>query len=157
MSGSGAGLNRVFATVLTCQPSATLVSTPLVSYGAIGINDSGMALNEAMNFTKWTFSMNQGTTGYTISLYGTNDPKAYAAWKQGFNPGQFPNGITLPASSWFLLPGPSEQTGTGAIVNPITSTSVLFQYSGTLLAVRAVLTAATTPTGVAVVNVNAVP
>lgn len=156
MSGSGAGLNRVFATILTCQPTATALATPLTGYGTIGVNDSGMALNEAMNFTKWSFMLNAGTTGYSISLYGTADPKAYAAWRNAINPGQS-NGITLPASAWFLLPGPSEQAGTGAIANPITSTSTMFQFSGSLLAVRAVLTTATTPTGVASINVEAVP
>ena len=159
MPGSGQGLVRSFATLLTLQPTCTAVAAPLTGYGTKGINDSGMALNDAMDFSKWTFSGVGGGTGYTVSLYGTNDPVAYAAWKQSINPGAYPGGpVTLPASSWFLLPGPSEQSGTGAIANPLVAgSSNLFQYSGVLLAVRAVLTAVGTISGTYTVNVQAVP
>ncbi len=158
MAGSGAGLNRVFATLLSLNSNAAAVGSPLTAYGAIGVNDSGMALNEAANFTKWTVSATGGGTGYSVTMYGTNDPKAYAAWRQGMNPGQYPGGaLTLPASSWFILPGPAEETGTGQIANPLTATNPQFQFSGVLLAIRAVLTTATTPSGSFVIHVEAAP
>jgi len=157
---SAAGQNRVYKTILTLNPSSTAVAAPLAGYGTTGLNDSGpYAMNEAMGFTKWTFSLIGAVagSGYTVTLYGTNDPKAYKAWMSSFNP-QSPHGnVTLPASSWFVLPGPSEQSGTGTIANPMTPATPLFQFSGTLLAVRAVLTSVTAAAGSVQVAVEAVP
>lgn len=157
MSGSGAGLNRVYSTILSCNTGTAVASSPLSSYGTIGVNDSGMVLNEALGFTKWTFTLLGGGTGYSVSVYGTNDPTAHIVWSQKMNPGQYTTPASLPASSWFLLPGPSEQTGTGTIANPMTGTAPVFQFSGSLLAVRAVLTASATPAGSITVAVLAVP
>lgn len=161
---SGAGLNRVYAVVLSGIGTGTgTVATPLTSYGTLGVNDSGMVLNEAMNFSRWTFSLLGGGTGYSVSCYGTIDPVAYGIWRQSFNPGQAIPGVpgsaknSLPATSWFLLPGPSEQTGTGGIANPLTGTSPLLTVSLPLLAVRVVLTGSATPVGGVSVAVEAVP
>lgn len=163
MAGSGAGLNRVNATILTVNANASAVVSPLTAYGTLGVNDSGQVLTEAMNFTKWTFSLIGGGTPatYGITLYGTNDPAAYTAWKMALNPSyaMLYNGgktVTLPATSWFKLPGPAEQSGTGAISNPITPTSPLLTVSLPLIAVRAVLTTAGTG-GPISVAVEAVP
>ena len=161
---SGAGQNRIYRTVLTLNTNSTAVGTPLSSYGTLGLNDSVSSSNlaqacvEAMNFTKWTFSLlGAGSAGYTVTIYGTNDPKAYKAWMSTFNP-QSPHGtVTLPASSWFKLPGPSEQAGTGAIANPMTDSVPTFQYSGGLIGVRAVLTAVASASGNVSVAVEAVP
>jgi hypothetical protein len=109
---------------------------------------------EAIGFTKFTFQAIGGVTGYTITFYGTIDPAAR------------PNGIPLakgstavPASSWFVLPGPSEQSGTGGINNPINTTTGnnLLTCSLPLVAVRAVITAVSTPTGSGAVIGFAVP
>lgn len=158
MPGSSAGLNLVVATLISLNASATAVASPLTGYGTLGINDSGMALNEAQGFTKWKFTASGGGTGYTVTLYGTNDPLAKAAWRQSHNPGAYPGGVlVLPASSWVILGGPSEQSGTGLIANPITATTPTFDFSGSLLAVRAVLTAVAAPSGIFTVNAEAVP
>ena len=161
MPGSGAGLNRVSGVILSVSASTTVVSTPLVSYGTIGVNDSGQSFTEAMGFKSWTFSLSGGGSGYSISIYGTNDPMAYAAWKASFNPqayaGRVGGAPTLPASSWFLIDAPSAQTGTGSIANPMTSTSPLMQYKEPLIAVRAVLTASSAASGTVNVNVLATP
>lgn len=154
-TGSGAGLNRVQAVILSCGTNTTAVASPLAGYGTIGVNDSGLQLCEAQGFTKWTFQLLGGGTGYSVSLYGTSDPVAIGQWRASFNP-QAPK-YTLPASSWFLLPGPAEQTGTGTIANPMTGTNPQFQFSGALLGIRAVLTASATPSGVISVSVVAVP
>lgn len=160
MSGSSAGLNRVFANILTVYSGASAVASPLAGYGTIGLNDSGMALNEAMNFTKWSASLLGGGTGMTVTLYGTTDPRADAAWRQAMNPGLYPSPVTVPASSWFVLPGPSEQSGTGSIANPMVNTAnstAFFQYSGALMAIRAVLTASASASGLVTVSIQAVP
>ncbi len=154
-SGSGSGLNRVNATILSVNASAAAVSSPLSAYGTIGVNDSGMALNEARDFKKWNFSLSGGGTGYEISVYGTNDPIAYAAWRQAFNPGYYPGGVVvLPATSWFLLPGPDQEAGTGPMANPMTQTAPMMEFSGSILACRAVLTATSGAAGVVNVNVE---
>lgn len=166
---SGAGQNRAYRTVLTLNPSSTAVATNAngtpTAYGTLGLNDSvssgnlGNGMVEAMGFSNWTFSLVGSGSGYTVSLYGTNDPAAYKAWMSTFLPStQSPHGaVTLPNGSWRLLPGPSEASGTGGIANPMTDTTPLFQFKGTLIAVRAVVTAVNLPSGNVSVVVEATP
>jgi len=142
-TGSGLGLVRVNATILSVQAGAATVSTPLSAYGTIGVNDTGMALNEARDFKTWNFSLTGVGAGSTpeITIYGTNDPAAYRAWVQAFNPGYYPGGVaTVPASSWFVLPGPDQEAGTGTMANPLTAAAPYLEFKGSILACRAVFT-----------------
>jgi hypothetical protein len=157
---SGAGLNRLGQNggevLLSLAPGATAVATPLTAYGTVGVpgtsNDSGAVMWEGIGFTKWVFQFIGGITGYTVTLYGTIDPAARP------NGQPIAKGSTaIPATSWFVLPGPSEQGGTGTINNPITGTNPLFTASLPLVAVRAVVTAIATPTGQGAVIGFAVP
>lgn len=161
MPGSGAGLNRVTGVVLAVNAATAIVAAPLTAYGTIGVNDSGQVLTEAMGFTKWTFTLLGGGTGMSVTIYGTNDPVAYAAWKASFNPALYAQRTggapVLPTSSWFALYAPADATGTGAPANPMTATNPSMQFSGGLIAVRAVLTASATPVGSLSVAVEAVP
>lgn len=150
---SGAGINRWGnsggVTLLAGLGTATTsVATPLSGYGtinALGGNDSGGFGCAAMGFTKWVFQLLGNTANISVTIYGTEDPAAYSAFTT--NSGQDGWSSPCPASSWFALPGPSEQSGTGAIANPLTSTTPLLVVSLPLVAVRAVVTAASAPTG----------
>lgn len=159
MGGSGAGLNRLTAVMLSVQNGSTAtVGAPRTNYGIIGLNDSGTLLAEARDYTKWTFSLTGAGSGYSFTLLGTNDPLAYAAWKASFNPQAYPNGTpVVPASSWFVLDSPSVQSGTGVVGNPLTDATPLLQFSGSLIAVRAVLTATSSASGVRNVVAEAAP
>jgi hypothetical protein len=147
---SGAGLNRVGQnggeTLLVLNPSSAAYTTPYNGYGVIGGNDSGCVMWEAIGFTKWTFQfigLGANVAGYTVQLLGTVDPSARPYGQP------LPKGSTaLRASSWFPLPGPSEQSGTGVISNPMVSgvTPAAFTCSIPLVAVRAVLTTIGSPT-----------
>lgn len=162
---SGAGQNRVNQAILVCTPAATALATPLTGYGTINGNDSGQVMNEAANFTKWTFQMTGGGTGYSVTIYGTADRLIYRAWMNSLNPGQPTfNAPSQPvintaalASSWFPLYAQSDQSGTGAPANPMTATSPSMQFSGELVAVRAVLTTTTGAAGSVTIVASAVP
>lgn len=159
MSGSGAGLNRYSATILDgVNANTTAITNPLAGYGTTGYNDTGIVGAEARNWTKWAFQMRQNGTSaatFEVSIYGTVSEAAYIQWMQAFNPGQsvssFFGTVTVNASDWFLLPGPSEQSGTGSISNPLTTTSPFLEYSGALIAVRAVLTTQGTAGSISIV------
>jgi hypothetical protein len=170
---SGAGLNRWGnnggVTLLAgLSSTTTAVATPLTGYGTVsnqngvalaGGNDSGVWGCAAMGFTKWVFQLLGNLTGISVTLYGTIDPNAYLVYTansgvDGFTTGSLYLGgapqrsaVAVPASSWFVLPGPSEQTGTGSIANPLTSTTPLFVASMPLVAVRAVVTTSTAAAG----------
>src|SRR5487761_2072814 len=157
---SGAGLNvwgnSGGVTLLSLNPSAPIVASPLAGYGTTGVNDSWLTAGnnsstDATGFTKWLFQLvpADGSTtfsGYSVTLYGTIDSRAYRQIANGNNPGQT-TGITLPAGAWFVLPSPADQTGTGTPANPLTATNPFLNVSLPLVAVRAVLTASSTPTG----------
>lgn len=162
---SGAAQNRVTQDILFVNPSAAVLASPLTGYGVIGGNDSGQVMNEATSFTKWTFQMTGGGTGYAVMIYGTADRLAYRAWVNSLNPGQptfsapsqpLINTAGL-ASSWFPLYGPSDQSGTGVPANPMTAANPSMQFSGELVAVRAVLTSSVTPSGSVTIIAAAVP
>lgn len=162
---SGAGQNRVTQSILFVNPSAAALASPLTGYGVIGGNDSGQVMNEANSFTKWTFQMTGGGTGYSVTIYGTADRLVYRAWVNSLNPGQPTfNAPSQPlintaglASSWFALYAQSDQTGTGAPANPMTAANPSMQFSGELVAVRAVLTTTVGASGSVTIIASAVP
>ena len=161
MGASAAGLVRVNAILLTVVPSTASFAGPTLAYGAIGVNDSGLSLVEARDYKNWTFTYIGGGTGYSVSIYGTTDPVAYAQWRASHDPQAYFNRVggapVLPPTSWVLLPGPSEQTGTGVVGNPLTSSAPFFQFSGAIVGVRAVLTASAAAAGTATIAVEAIP
>ena len=156
---SGAGLNRVGVAggrpLLTAPSTVSAVAAPLAGYGTIGVNDSGPVLvGSAAGFTKWTFQLIGAgaiAAGYSVTIYGTIDPVLWTALTQlgpslGLN--DAPDGLSayIPASSWSPLMGPSEQSGTGPMTNPMLSgQSTMLVVSGGLMAVRAVITAVSSP------------
>lgn len=123
-------------------------------------NDSGVRMLAAAGFTKWVFQLAgpaasmTGTAAFGISIYGTVDPGILAQTYS--NPSNSPGysyvepecSLTLiPGTDWFLLPGPSEQAGTGSVSNPMTTNATggsMFFCNMPLIAVRAVLTTAPT-------------
>jgi hypothetical protein len=163
---SGAGLNRTgngggVKLLSNLGAGTATVATPLTGYGTIGVNDSGyFAMPEAIGSSKWTFQLvrspSSATTfsGLSVTIYGTIDSRAYADWKNSNEPAAYGLNLTqggvpqtIPADSWFVLPSPSDQTGAGAAVNPLTAPGSFLYCSLNLVAVRAVLTGSTTPTG----------
>lgn len=150
---SGAGLNRVGQyggrLLLSASTAVTPVATPLTGYGTIGGSDSGPIMWEGIGFSKWGFQILGGGTGYSVSVYGTLDPVLFKYLDTPGTAGT-PQALALivPASSWFLLPAPSSETGTGADANPMVAANPTMLASRPLVAVRAVVTATATPTGV---------
>ena len=179
--GSGAGLNRVEGVLLSNIPSSVTAVTlgtngVPTGYGTIGFNDSGIQLVEGRDYTKWTTSLTGTSTGLSILVLGCNDPLAYAAFKLKINPSFYqinnqpiPSGMTTattingstvyepPAASWFILPAPAEQSGTGSVANPMTNANPLLQFSGALKAIRVVVSAASSYAGGASVNAEVAP
>jgi hypothetical protein len=147
---SGAGLNRVGArggeVLLTLSPNSTSL-------------DSGTQMSEAIAMKTWTFQIigpGAAAAGYTVTLYGTIDPAAYdnVFGRPGPDPvtgapavkASGKGNLLVPATSWFALPGPAEQGGTGTMTNPMVSgTSNILQVSMALVAVRAVAVIGTAP------------
>ena len=121
--------------------------------------DSGARMQEARNYTKWQFQLLGGGSNYQVTLFGTVDNAAYAAWMYTMKGLNSPLGsATLPASSWFPLYAPADQTGSYSPANPMTSTNPSMQFNGGLLAVRAVLTGSTGAlAGAVTVTVTAEP
>lgn len=157
---SGAQLNRwgknggiLLLPLLTS--ASTAVGSPLTAYGTTTgptPNDSGAYISP-IGMSKWTFQLigaGANTAGYTITIYGTTDPAAYASFSAPLNSGTAITGGTdgvtsgIPASSWQVIPGPSDQSGTGAVSNPmISGAATWFTANIPLVAVRAVLTTLT--------------
>lgn len=125
---------------------------------------SGPVGAEAQRFTKWVFHLGpnpEGSalpTGYTVSIYGTNDGNAIndealvvsATGVPTYQTVGAPN-ANYPApgasgESWFLLPAESEQSGTGLMTNPLTAVGNSLYYNGPLLVVCCVITSSS-PTG----------
>jgi hypothetical protein len=138
-------------------------------------------LAEARGFTKWTFSLIQTGTvalaGYQVTILGTMDPNANQTWWYAVQ-GRTPSGVSalpaggspsqlgsaalgyypgIPTTSWFVLPGPSEQSGTGVIANPLTPANPVFTCNLPLNMVRAVVTANSAATGSFNVAALAIP
>ncbi len=125
-------------------PATTAVVSPATAYGTLGVNDSGWFATP-IGMSKYTFQLVGGGTGYSVSVYGTIDPTAYLSYTQHYGSDGFEGSV--PATSSGLLPAPSEQSGTGNMANPLTSTALFLYCNMPLVAVRAVLTASATPTG----------
>jgi hypothetical protein len=157
---SGAQLNRWgnnggIVLLNNVPATATAVASPLVNYGTVGLNDSGIYCTP-VGMTKWTFQIvGPGSTaaGYSFSVYGTIDPVAYRAYTtaMGGVGGSFagqpePFLGNVPATSWGLLPM-AATTGGGTETNPlVTGTNTIGFVSGALEAIRVVLTTAAAPT-----------
>jgi hypothetical protein len=149
---SQAGQNRVGS-----RGGVSLLS--LVPGSAGAALDSGIQMCEAIGFKTWQFQFlgaGSQASGYSVTVYGTFDRTAYEIYFPSYDG---PNGsyyaqagtgrgsTLLPATSWFQLPGPSEQSGTGLSLNPVVSgTSQVLVASLGLVAVRAVATIIGTPT-----------
>jgi hypothetical protein len=182
---SGAGLNRIGAGggvfLLDAITSATaVVSSPLTAYGTLNVNDSGGQATEGIGYSKWVFHLvatdATALSSLSVTMLGTISPFAYSTFTgvmggktptpqvpqvgpayapgysnaTGFVPGVAP-------WEWFIIPGPSEQSGTGNIANPLTAYTPLLYTSMPLVAVRAVVTSALTGNGTARVYGFAVP
>lgn len=162
--GSSAGGNFVLNPILHLNPSSVALSAPLTQYGTIGGNDTGLIMLEARFFTKWGFQMCPEeyplttpnnvalVAGYAVTIYYTISKVAFKAQTNQQLPFASPtgaNGSTLiPAGSWWPLPAASDQSGTGADYNPLTSDGPVLAGSRFAVGFRAVLTAVTgTPSG----------
>ena len=129
-TGSGLGL-----VVGGSAGGVTLVVTSAASA------DSGVQLNEFDGFSKWSFQLLGTFTGYSVTIYGTNDPAAkYQTQNSFFGPNTtlVMHGATIPTSSWFVLDAPATSAGTET--NPLVASGTSLNHSGKLVAVRAVVT-----------------
>ena len=126
-----------------------------IPFGPIG-NDSGVTCATATAFSKWTFQMvgpgaQDNVNQITVSIYGTINPELlhHSYTQTGIDPSLTGNLTAIKAPDWCLLPGPSEQSGTGSIGNPLVSGQTNWlTVSLPLVAIRAVCTNVTgTPTG----------
>ena len=168
--GSGAGLNRGNNYLLVnCNQSTGSVTNPLSGYGTIGLygNDSGAVLTEFAGFKAFRFQMIQvGSTAIAsaqVSIYVTADPAANQTYwyaiqgrtpqgKSALPAGGSPNALAdsangfypgIPATSWVLMDGLSQQSGEGSVANPITTSTQMFVgNSSGIIAIRAVITTA---------------
>jgi len=146
---SGAGLNRVGfhggKPVLTCSGDGTY--------------DSGIVMSEAMAFSKWVFQIiptqSAAPSGWSVTCYGTIDPKANELWEQYFEGGW---GTTspltlLPATSWFQIVSQSTETSGDTAVwsNPLTASGQHLYTPVPFVAVRVVAVGTSTnSTGITV-------
>jgi hypothetical protein len=158
---SSAGLNRV-----GLKGGETLLKLTANSAGTA--LDSGLQMAEAAGMKTWQFQfdgLGSTTVGYTVTLYGTFSRSAYDIYHQLgnytptlVNPATTGRGSTLlPLTSFFVLPGPSEQSGTGLSLNPMVSggaafTSSVLVVSMALTFVRAIAVVTGTPSDVEVIG-----
>jgi hypothetical protein len=129
MAGSPAGLVRL----------GSLGGKVILTTSAATAN-SGPTCLEANSWTNWTISLAGTFSGYSVTIYGTND-QATA------------NGT---AQNWFPLAAPADQSGTGTVVNPLTSITQQLYYGKPLRAVMAIAIG-TAQTGTVSVEVQASP
>ena len=113
---------------------------------------------DAMGYSRCEFSLLGTFTNMSAQFYGTNDPLAYHWYSApsfashfGWNvpyPGWQGNTTALPATSWFALGSPSDQSGGGGYsTNPLTAAGQFLEVKQTWLAIRCVITAAANSTG----------
>ena len=150
---SNTGMNRIG----NLGGELLLSLTPTSS--GVGL-DSGIQMTEAIGCKEFTFQLvgpGANAAGYSVTCYGTTDQAAYAYGK-AVNPSQptivYPNtpaqqtiygqgkgSTALPITSWVVLPGPSEQSGTGVMGNPMVSGSAqILKVTLLLVAIRVVAT-----------------
>lgn len=169
MAGSSAGGNLGWECLLMVPAAATAVAAPLTGYGTIGWNDSGARLFSFRGFTKpsfqicpqppqYPYSSNNTTllpNGWGISVYYTLDKTLNTIQNNSNKSGgiSLDGSTQLPIGSWILLPGPSDQSGTGVDANPMLSgTNPILSASRAAAAFRVVVTSVggTPSAGVAV-------
>jgi hypothetical protein len=112
---------------------------------------------DAMGFPAFNFQLLGTFTGMSAQFYGTVDPLAFTYYSQpafaaafGYNTPYTPwQGLTgvIPATSWFPLLAPSDQSGAGYSMNPLTASGQVLEVKQKPLAIRCVITAATGSTG----------
>lgn len=118
---SGAGLNRVGQRGGKLLLGGLLATTaavvnPQAGYGNIGLNDSGLVMSEQIGFSKNVFQVIGGpyvgtmTANLQITVYGTIDPVAYAAFDEPPAAGGGVGSTLVPASSWIPLPAPATES-----------------------------------------------
>jgi len=162
MGASSSVLNRVGQ-----YGGELLVWVPPSASGTI---DSGVQMMAAFGYKDWTFQVigpGAQTAGYSVSCYGSIDQVItvlgrpldsesitaykYSTLQQKVTPqGQGYAGSLSLATSWSLLPGPSEQGGTGIMTNPIvtgTNSNQFLRVAMPLAAVRVTVTISGSPSG----------
>lgn len=127
---------------------------------AAGAIDSGWIMFEAVGLTKWTFALEANTAdalaGWSVTIYGSNNQQLRQKYLQTLGSPTQPTDVAAAFPyTGAPLPGPAEQGGTGGIANPLTPLVPFFQYSGDLVAVRAIATGGTS--GYINVTAEAVP
>lgn len=175
------------ALILTVNPNSVAIADGTVAYGYVGApvqqwtgTDSGAQGMPWVYAKEWIFQAIQVgpviPSGYTISIYGTCDSRIilpsnivrrlspYEVDTVQAQPNHLPipltqalGDISLPPSSWALLPSTSEQAGVGQIDdNPLIAVGQIMHAKRPLLAVRAVLTVSAAPVGSMAICVTAV-
>lgn len=96
--------------------------------------DSGVVFFEGAGFEHYAFQLTGTFTNYTVTIYGTLDPAAVVTQ------GQIAANAAYPApgaagGAWFPIPAPSEQSGTGPVVNPLTAINQVLETKVPLVAV----------------------
>jgi hypothetical protein len=119
--------------------------------------DSGLQFMDAMGFPTFDFQLLGVFTGMSAQFYGTYDPLAFTFYSApefarvfGYNTPYVPwqgNTIAVPVLSWFPLIAPSDQSGAGYSLNPLTAVGQVLECKQKPLAVRCVVTAAANSTG----------
>lgn len=110
----------------------TILSTSAAS--ATGTPD----MLEASGFNHWVFQLTGTFTNYSVAIYGTLDPNITVGQMPILNTNYAaPNAA---GGAWFLLPAPSDQSGTGPVNNPLTTITQVLECKLPLAAVCAVAT-----------------
>lgn len=119
--------------------------------------DSGLQFMDAMGYPTFNFQLLGTFTGMSAQVFGTFDPLAYTYYSApefarvfGYNVPYVPwqgNVNAVPALSWFPLIAPSDQSGAGYSMNPLTAAGQVLECRQKPLAVRVVVTAAANSTG----------
>ena len=117
-----------------------------VAAGASQSIDSGVQMMDAMGYPRFAFQLLGTFTNFSVQFFGTNDPALYAYYLAHIGTWQGST-VAIPATSWFPLTAPSEQSGTGAVQNPMTAAGQLLETRTPVMAVRCVITSTAGGTG----------
>jgi hypothetical protein len=161
---SGAGGNRSWQRIAYVGPWSSL-------------NDDFGPYILARGFSKYGIQTTGTGAGYQLTVYGSNDDETIRAavygtlntqfrTYQNMNPppgeptAAYGTACAIPESSWYVLPAPSEQSGTGNVTNPLiptgTNASVLF-VTMPLTAVRVKVTGVSGGSGITNVIAFGIP